>query len=124
MTHELAHAYGFTDEGSCNFIAYLACTTSKIPILKYAGQLAYYRYLASNYLRYKPKEYSAFRAKLPKGIQADLNAINENLEKYPDLMPKIRYYAYDAYLKSQGISEGMKNYSRIIMLGRAWRMKK
>lgn len=124
LTHEMAHGYGFTDEGTCNFIAYLACTSSDIPVLKYSGQMAYYRYLASSYLRYKPKEYRKFRAALPTSIQGDLNTINENLDRYPDLMPELRYYAYDAYLKSQGISEGMKNYSRINMLGRAWRLKR
>lgn len=123
LSHELSHGYGFTDEGTCNFLAYLACVNSDHPLFRYSGQLAYYRYLASSYLRYKPEEYQAFRANLPAGIQADLNAINENLEKYPDFMPKLRYAAYDTYLKTQGISEGMKNYSRIVMLGRAWRLK-
>lgn len=123
LSHELSHGYGFTDEGTCNFIAYLSCIHSGNPVFQYSGQLAYYRYLASSYLAYKPEEYQTFRANLPLGIQADLNAINDNLAKYPDLLPKLRYYAYDTYLKTQGISEGMKNYSRIIMLGRAWRLR-
>lgn len=124
MAHELCHGYGFGDEGTCNFLAYLSCLDAEDPFVQYAVHLAYWRTLASNYLRYDAEKYRAFRAELPAGIQADLDAINENLRQYPDIMPRFRYYAYDAYLKAQGIKEGMKNYSRVIMLVRAWRESK
>lgn len=123
MAHELSHGYGFGDEGTCNFLGYVACINSDNPVIRYAGQLGYYRYLASDYLRYKPEAYQAFRAALPAGIPNDLNAINTNLNKYPDIMPKLRYAAYDTYLKAQGIEEGMKNYNRIVMLAKAYRIK-
>ena len=77
--------------------------------------------LALNYLRYEPKKYRRLRNELPRGIQADLDAINESLQKYPEIMPRLRYHAYDAYLKTQGIQEGMVNYNRVIMLAKAWR---
>jgi hypothetical protein len=121
MTHEMAHGYGFGDEGTCNFLAYLSCRQSETPIIAYAGHLSYWRTLAANYLRYKPEEYRAFRQTLPPGIQADLDAINENLASYPDIMPRLRHYAYDTYLKTQGIKEGMLNYNRVLMLVHAWR---
>lgn len=124
MTHEMSHGFGFGDEGACNFIAYLSCTQSPDPMIAYAGHLNYWRTLASNYLRYRPETYRQFRDNLPAGIQADLDSINENLLRYPDIMPRLRYYAYDAYLKSQGIEEGILNYNRVIMLVRAWRKKK
>jgi len=123
LTHELAHGYGFGDEGTCNFLAYLACRESEEPVYRYSGEMAYFRYLASNYLRYKPDDYQEFRATLPKGIQADLNAINANLLEYPDLIPELQHRAYTTYLKAQGISEGKKNYSRILMLVRAWKKR-
>ncbi len=121
IAHELSHGYGFGDEGTCNFTAYLACSNSANPVIAYCGHLNYWRTLAVNYLRYKPKEYREFRSNLPIGIQEDLDAINDNLDAYPDLMPKFRYYAYDTYLKAQGIDEGIKNYNRVIMLVKAWR---
>ncbi|GJM32666.1 MAG: membrane protein [Saprospiraceae bacterium] len=121
MSHEMAHGYGFGDEGTCNFWAYLATAQSHDPVIAYMGRLVYWRTLATNYLIYYPEKYKAFRGKLPAGIQADLNAINENLKKYPDIMPDLRYFAYDTYLKAQGITEGIKNYSRVIMMVKAWR---
>lgn len=124
MAHELSHGYGFGDEGLCNFLGYMACMNATDPVIRYCGQLGYYRYVASDYLRYEPEAYQAFRAQLPIGIPNDLNAINDNLNEYPDIMPRLRYAAYDTYLKTQGISEGMKNYNRIVMLTRAYRERK
>ena len=43
------------------------------------------------------------------------------MQRYPDLVPGLQYQMYDAYLKTQGIKEGMLNYNRVIMLVRAWR---
>ncbi len=122
MAHELAHGYGFGDEGTCNFLGYLACIQSEDPLIAYAGHLNYWRTLAADYLQYEPEKYREFRESLPLGIQADLDAINEVLMRYPDIMPRFRYYAYDAYLKSQGIEEGIRNYDRVTMLARAWRL--
>ncbi len=121
MAHELSHGYGFGDEGTCNFWAYLACAASSDPLVAYAGKLDHFRTLAANFLRYDREAYRAFRESLPLGIQADLDAINANLRRYPDIMPNLRYAAYDTYLKAQGIPEGMKNYSRVIMMVKAWK---
>ncbi len=122
MAHELFHAHGFTDEGSCNFLAYISCQAADDPFIRYAGALNYWRYLAGSYRRAEPEAYQTFRIQLPKGILADLDAINQQMQRYPDVFPRFRDLAYDTYLKAQGIEEGMKNYSRIIMLARAWRL--
>lgn len=124
MAHELAHGYGFGDEGTCNFLGYLACIQSENPLIAYIGHLNYWRSLAADYVQYEPEKFREFRESLPLGIQADLDAINEVLRRYPDIMPRFRYYAYDAYLKSQGIHEGIQNYDRVTMLARAWRLSK
>jgi hypothetical protein len=121
LAHELGHGYGFGDEGSCNFLSYVACTASDDPLIAYAGHLDHWRTLAIQFRRYAPEEYQAYRESLPLAVQSDLDAVNETLLRYPDIMPEFRYYAYDAYLKAQGIEEGMKNYSRVVMLVRAWR---
>ncbi len=124
LAHEFAHAYGFGQEGTCNFWAYLTCTQSDDPFVKYAGTLSYWRSLAVNYKRYEPQIYSEFRANLPLGIQSDLDAINQAILAYPDLFPRLRYATYNTFLKAQGIPEGIKSYDRVIMLGAAWRKKK
>jgi len=124
MAHEMAHGYGFGDEGTCNFLAYISCIQSKDPVIQYVGYLNYWRYVASNYRMRKRADYRKFyENEIPTGIKNDLKAIYEEMEKYPDVFPKVRNYAYNSYLKAQGISEGMKNYSRILMLVHAWRKR-
>ena len=122
--HELAHGFGIGDEGTCNFIAYLTCTSSDNSFVRYSGNLSFWRSVASSYRRYDDTFYQNFRSALPAGLIADLNAINDNNYLYPDLFPAFRDMTYNAFLRAQGIEEGMKNYNRVIMLERAWRIKK
>jgi len=121
MAHEFAHGYGFTDEGTCNFLAYLACIQSDNQFFQYSGHLSYWRYLASSYRRNDQDDYTEYFKNLPKGIVADLYSIDANSNKYPDVLPRWRNAAYDTYLKTQGISEGLINYNRIVMLVKSWR---
>jgi hypothetical protein len=123
MSHEMSHGYGFADEGTCNFWAYLSCEQSKNSAIRYSGNLNYWRTLAAQYRRYYRDEFVKIRESLPKGIQADLDAINTAMLKYPDFIPDLQPRLYDAYLKSQGISEGMLNYDRVTMLVVAYEAK-
>ncbi|WP_168797431.1 DUF3810 domain-containing protein [Neolewinella litorea] len=122
MAHELAHAYGFGDEGSCSFWAYLTARESQDPLLRYALELAYWRHLAG-LLRYAdPENYLKWRsAELDPGIRNDLQAIYDNGEKYQDIAPALRDATYTAYLKAQGIHEGLLNYGRVVQLVEGYR---
>ncbi len=124
LAHELAHGYGFGDEGTCSFLSFIACTESENTFFAYSAYLNYWITLARNYRLYQPDDYKEIRDMLSDENKADIEAIFDTLRKYPDIMPGFRTYAYDAYLKSQGIEEGVLNYNRVIMLVRAWRMAK
>lgn len=121
LPHEMAHGYGFGDEGTCNFWAYLACWEAKHPAIRYAGLLGYWRSVAGQYRRVAPERYKTLRDDLPDGVKADLEAIYAVLKKYPGFFPKFSDKVYDQYLKNQGISEGLANYSRVVSLVAAWR---
>ena len=114
MAHEYAHGYGTTDEGSCNFLGFLACENAADPFIRYSGHYGYWRYLLSSFRLQNPEAYKTFREALPAGIKADIKAISENSDKYPDIFPKFRDLTYDAFLKAQGINDGMANYNRIV----------
>ncbi|MCP4440632.1 MAG: DUF3810 domain-containing protein [Aureispira sp.] len=123
LAHELAHGYGFGDEAICNFLGYLACIRSNNLAIQYSGYLTYWRYVfgelkALDYDYYKPE-----RATISKGMQNDLKAVYATYRLYPDLIPKLQQAAYDVYLKSQGVKEGVKSYDRMVVLIAAWRKK-
>jgi len=121
ITHEMAHGYGFTDEGTCNFVAYVACLQSGNPHYVYSGYYGLWKYLAINYAAYDIEDYRAYLKTLPRGLINDIKAVRANSAQYPDLFPKFRDAFYDTYLKTQGIPDGMLNYSNVIMLAKAWR---
>jgi hypothetical protein len=123
LAHEMAHGYGFGNEGVCNFWAALACLQAKDPSIRYAGHLAYWRYVAVEYRRYDPEGFRKAREALPREIALDLEAIQKAMDRYPDLVPRLQYRLYDSYLKSQGIKEGMKSYSQVLLLLRSWEKK-
>ncbi len=121
MAHEFAHGYGITDEGSCNFVALQTCLNSENLFYKYSGTLSYWKTVAANYRHVFPEEYEQFKVTMPQGIWDDINAINDNLDNYPDIFPDARDFFYNNFLKSQGISEGIQNYSRVILLEVAYK---
>ncbi len=117
MAHELAHAYGFGDEGTCTFWAFLAGLETQEPALQYAFRFDYWRSIAARLRQADPEGYTQFRNQtLDRGIIQDLQAIYANNARYPDLLPSVRDATYNTYLKAQGIEEGLLNYGRVVVL--------
>ncbi len=121
MAHEMAHGYGWTDEATANFIAYLACTQSDDALTRYSGFLMYFRYVASNYRRLNPDGYKQFSETLPETIKADLKAINLRQDQFKT------WFDTDSlnnlYLNWQGVQGGIVSYSRVVVLVFSWRNK-
>jgi hypothetical protein len=110
----MCHGYGVTDEGACNFIAYLATIDQKDSTIHYSGAMGYFRYVASAYRYHYPREYQKIRDRLPLIIQSDLEEINKQLMKYPDIFPKWRDRIYNKYLLALNVPGGIENYDKII----------
>ena len=116
MAHEVAHGFGVTDEGECNFIGAMATTSSDDPALQYAGYLQMIRwsYVA---LRRAGFEEDRIYALLPNDIQDDLKAIRKRHDGFPRYFPETwRDFIYERYLKAQGVSSGLKSYSEALGL--------
>ncbi len=123
LAHEMAHGLGFADEGSANFLAYLACESSEEEMIKYSGRLAYWSYIAGELAAVSREEYQLLFERMPPGMIADLRSISQNWRQYRGTLAKIGEKINDRYLKSQGVEEGVKSYNRMIVLVAAWRQK-
>ncbi len=121
MAHELGHAYGWGDEGTCNFIAWAACRSSENPVVRYSGALAYWRECANRLGWLERELVLADIEGLPAEIRLDLEEVKRVKEAYPGWFPGFSSAVYDQYLQQQGIEEGILNYARVIVLVRAWR---
>jgi hypothetical protein len=113
--HEMAHGFGITDEGECNFLAYLVSSGSVNINFRYSGELAYYRYL-----RYVCNEINLQQAKdivnncLSSKVKDDLQSIMENNAKYPSIAEELRDKIYHYFLLSNGVEEGMNSYAQMV----------
>ncbi len=120
--HELAHAYGHTDEDMCNFWALLSGANSDDNFVRYSSYFAYWRYLRS--ALYQDKElFESVKDDIPEKILEDYKEILSYADRYPDLMPKVRYLFYDTYLKSHGVVDGIASYNNMIKRSFDWQAK-
>lgn len=123
IAHELAHAYGITDEGACNFLAVLTGRRIKHQSIRYAFELSYFRYIRSQFRRMDSKKFKSYDEQLASEIKSDLQAIYDNGQMYPDLFPKFRDSTYELFLKAQGIQEGLGSYRKVVNMIAAWDKK-
>jgi hypothetical protein len=123
IAHEMAHSYGVTDEGEANFIAWVICTRSEEPILRYAAHLLLLRYQLRDYHGMDPDGALCWIENLPRGIIQDLISIRESAEAYPPIWLALSRKSNDLFLKSQGVKAGIKSYQQLPMLAFAWRQR-
>jgi hypothetical protein len=123
IAHEMAHSYGVTDEGEANFIAWVICTRSEEPILRYAAHLLLLRYQLRDYHGMDQDGAFCWMENLPRGIIQDLISIRESAEAYPPLWLEMSRKSNDLFLKSQGVKAGIKSYQQLPMLASAWRQR-
>lgn len=114
-SHEWFHGSGVTDEGHCNFLAWLMCTRYSDNIfLNYAGELDIWRDMAYLVRSINPIFYNEIIQNLNPKVIVELREIQENSQKFSSEFDFIQRTIYNNYLKSQGVSEGVKSYGKVI----------
>ena len=113
LAHEMAHGYGVTDEGACNFIAWLACSESRDQWVRFGGAFTYWRYAAAA----MPNDsVSRVINTFPPVVVRALTLVRQNDLKYPDLLPKVRDAIYSSYLKRHGVKGGLHSYNYVVLM--------
>ncbi len=121
VAHEMAHSYGVTDEGEANFIAWVICTNSDDPLLRYSGQLRLLNYLISDYFRMAPDEYKEWVKTLDRGIRNDMISLRKASEAIKAFSLELSRKTNDVFLKTQGVKAGINSYQQLPKLAFAWR---
>ena len=107
IAHELAHVRGYPEEGDANFIALMATALSDNPRLRYSGWLTLWLYLRSR----------AGDALLEAGPREDIQRIyaRERADRIT-LISNIQSATFDLFLKANNVPQGVRSYSRIVIL--------
>lgn len=123
VAHEMAHSYGVTNEGEANFIAWVICSNSEHPLLRYSGHLRLLQYQMRDYYRMAPEEYKTWVKTLSRGVRNDLNSLREASEAIKPYSLELSRKSNDIFLKSQGVKAGVNSYQQLPMLAYAWRKR-
>jgi hypothetical protein len=118
--HELGHIAGVCDEGETNLIGYISGLQADDPYARYAVALNIYLDVAR---QLGGEERKTAVEKLPEQARQDMQRAREAQERYRiDWFQKWSWRAYNQYLKSQGVQEGVRSYGRgTKLLVQAWR---
>lgn len=117
MAHELGHLHGFMREDEANFLAYLACTSSDEPLLRYSGTMLALVY-AGNALAGQDMElYGELWSKYHPGTVRDFADNSAYWDQYEDtVISETADRVNDVYLKANEQEDGVKSYGRVVDL--------
>lgn len=115
LAHEKAHQFGVASEAEANLMAFIICTTSDDERLRYSGYMNVLLYFLSDARKQRIDKESI--AKIDKDVMKDLQL---RQRYYAALMreklSEMQTAANDAYLKSNHIKTGIRNYNQVVAL--------
>jgi len=115
LAHEKAHQFGITNEAEANLAAFVICMTSKDHRLQYSGYVNLLVYFLSD--ASQMKDVKDYIRKLDKPVILDLRFQRSHWQGLRNTtLDKVQTAANNAYLKTNNIEEGVKNYNQVVAL--------
>lgn len=118
--HELSHLRGYMNEGEANYIGWLACIGSEDRSFNRSGWLIAWIYAGRSLRQADPELYEKIRAQIPEAALAEIRANDEFWEKHENKASEVQSRINDAYLKSNGVEEGIASYGQLTTLMLHW----
>ncbi len=112
LAHEWAHLSGYAPEADASFVGYLAALRAG-PAAEYSVWLDLVSEAAN---QLQPVTERLVLQELAEGPRRDQAAIRERLKALVQPVQRVAWSTYDQMLKSQGVEEGVRSYSRVIQL--------
>lgn len=116
--HELAHRLSISNEAEANLYAFLVCSRSDIPEVRFSGYFALFPYVLGN--AEALLEENDLKAYI-ETIRPEIKKLYRKKqaywsEKYSPLVGELQHAVYNFYLKGNKIASGTANYSEVIGL--------
>lgn len=121
--HEMAHVLGVSNEAEANLCAFLVCTRSAMPEMRFSGYLSLLSYVLGNaYVSLSQDEFIAWKETIRPEVRELYNARSAHWQfLYSPWIGEVQDKAYNLFLKGNNIPTGTANYSEVIALLMAWR---
>lgn len=116
--HELAHLAGVTSEAEASWWGFDYCRKSANAAVRYSGYLSILSHVLSNAGALLPEEeFQAWKATLCEKVKADYTASHTHWQEMRiGWLDKAQTWFYNLYLKSNGVSQGIKDYSGVVSM--------
>ncbi|WP_042273683.1 DUF3810 domain-containing protein [[Clostridium] dakarense] len=114
--HEMAHQRGYASEDEANFIGYLASINHPDIDFKYSGYMLALNHTASALSKVDYNALVKLNKTISDDVRRDLANNNNFWKKYEGKVEKVSNNFNNAYLKSNGIKEGVQSYGKMVEL--------
>ena len=112
LAHEWAHLAGYAPEDEASFVGLVAAMRAD-PASQYSAWLAL---LHEVVVLLQRDDQRHLLARLGEGPRLDRSAISRRQQARVELVSRASWQTYDRYLKTQGVTEGVASYSRVVRL--------
>lgn len=114
--HEEAHQIGYSAENEANFIGFLAASCNKDPYFRYSGYAYMLRYCLNEVHRRDPETFEKLKEEVHKGILKNYTDVAMFWRKYENPAEPVFKNTFNAYLKANNQTGGIKTYSYVVAL--------
>ncbi|MEI8095050.1 MAG: DUF3810 domain-containing protein [Spirochaetales bacterium] len=121
--HEAQHQLGWAREDEANFLAWKTLMARGEPGANYSAAMGALPHVAGALVAQGPQGADAWKrvsATLSEPVKDDWNALQAYWQRYQGPVQRVSQAVNDTYLKSQGQSDGVKSYGRMVDLMLAW----
>ena len=117
MAHEYSHQCGIGHEDEADFSAFLILSNASHPYLRYSAYAEAFSILSRELYDVSPNEYRRILMTLPSVVLDDYSVSSDAYAKYSESKAnEVAKTVNDAYLKANGVEEGIRSYSQSVIL--------
>ena len=122
--HEMAHQRGITKEDEANFTAFLVCSLSDDPYIRYCGYADVLNDLMGKLASADPELYAKARSHMPNELKNEYTAYSIFFDQYREnVAATVSTAVNNAYITSHNQPAGVKSYGLVVDLVAAYLLK-
>ncbi len=119
--HEMAHQRGIGKEDEANFIAFLVCSLSDDPYIRYCGYADVLNDVMSKLSSASPELHAKARAYMPEELKNEYSSYSQFFDKYREnVAANVSTTVNNAYITSHNQPQGVKSYGLVVDLVAAY----
>lgn len=116
VAHEMAHQRGYAREDEAGFAGWVTAASSPQPFERYSAYVFAQRQLLGAVAPLDPDRVRELVERRLPGVQRDIDALRAYWERYEGAPSRASRSMNDAFLRSQGVPDGILSYGRAVEL--------